>query len=104
MERLGRNLPRRPAATIVGVDYPSTSRQFVLRRYTGASYAAALDLYEADLEGMAGRGYVPVAQSWGWDAQGSAGWLVSGSSWKPGPGILAVTFRRDPVQAPTVER
>ena len=82
---------------------PGGDQPFLLRRYTGASYASALDLYEADLEGMAARGYAPVAQSWGWDAEGSAGWLVSGSHWKPGPGILAVTFRRDPVRATAVE-
>ena len=85
------------------MDHPSAGRQFILRRYTGASYASALDLYEADLEAMAAQGYVPVAQSWGWDAEGSAGWLVSGSHWKPGPGMLAVTYRKDPKPATRVE-
>ena len=70
-------------------------RTFIVRRYTGSSYRGALDQYESDLPGMAAQGYVPVSQSWGWDPVSSAGWLVSGSHWKPGPGILAVTFRRD---------
>jgi hypothetical protein len=72
------------------------SRDVVLRRYGSDSYAETLDAYEADLASMADAGWFPVAQSWGWDAVGSAGWLVSGSHWKPGDGILAVTYRRDP--------
>jgi hypothetical protein len=68
----------------------------VLRRYAAMSFKAALDLYEADLEGMAEAGWYPVATAWGWDTESSAGWLVGGSSWKPGPGTLAVTFRTDP--------
>ena len=72
----------------------ATGSRFVVRRYQAKSYESALDLYEADLEAMADRGYAPVAQSWGWDAVSSAGWLISGSSWKPGPGTLAVTFSR----------
>jgi hypothetical protein len=50
--------------------------------------------YEPDLNAMVDAGFVPVGQVWGWDTQGSAGWLVGGSSWKPGPGTLAVTCRR----------
>lgn len=67
----------------------------LLRRYTGLTYKSALDTYEADLRPMADAGYFPVAQSWGWDTTNSPGWLVGGSSWKPGPGTLAVTYRRD---------
>jgi hypothetical protein len=66
----------------------------LLRRYSGPSFDAALDLYEADMASMAEAGWLPVATVWGWDAEGSAGWLVSGSHWKPGPGTLAVTYRR----------
>lgn len=77
-----------------------TSNQgVVLRRYFADSYAEALTAYEADLLSMASADWYPVAQSWGWDAVGSIGFLVSGSSWKPGPGILAVTYRRDPTVA-----
>ena len=65
----------------------------ILRRYTAVTYESALHAYEADLRGMAESGYFPVAQSWGWDAQSSSGWVVGGSSWKPGIGTLAVTFR-----------
>ena len=67
----------------------------ILRRYSGATYEAALRLYEDDLAGMARAGLFPVGQSWGWDAVSSAGWLISGSSWKPGQGTLAVTYRRE---------
>ena len=70
-------------------------RLVMLRRYQGSTYESALLAYEADLDGLARTGWFPVAQSWGWDATGSAGWLISGSSWKPGPGTLAVTYRRD---------
>ena len=73
----------------------------MLRRYQGSTFEAALLAYEADLDGQAQAGWFPVAQSWGWDAVGSAGWLISGSSWKPGPGTLAVTYRRDAAEAGT---
>jgi hypothetical protein len=68
----------------------------ILRRYPAVTYESALDLYEADLPGMAEAGWVPVGQVWGWDPVGSAGWMISGSSWKPGEGTLAVTYRREP--------
>jgi hypothetical protein len=67
----------------------------LLRRYAGMSYESALNSYEEDLRLMADAGYFPVAQSWGWDTTSSPGWLVGGSSWKPGPGTLAVTYRLD---------
>ncbi len=72
----------------------------VLRRYAAPSYDEALTEYEVDLPRMAGAGWYPVAQSWGWDTVGSAGFLFGGSSWKPGPGTLAVTYRREPRAAP----
>jgi hypothetical protein len=65
----------------------------VMRRYTAMGYESALRAYEADLGGMAESGYFPVGQSWGWDAETSTGFLVGGSSWKPGIGTLAVTYR-----------
>jgi hypothetical protein len=65
----------------------------VVRRYVADSHELALEAYESDLPDMAGAGWFPVAQSWGWDTTSSAGWLVGGSSWKPGPGTLAVTYR-----------
>jgi hypothetical protein len=55
--------------------------EVILRRYTGPSDESALSMY--------------VAQGGGWDATSSPGFLVGGSSWKPGPGTLAVTYRRD---------
>ena len=67
----------------------------ILRRYPGSTFESALSAYEQDLPLMADAGYFPTAQVWGWDAATSAGWLISGSSWKPGPGTLAVTYRRD---------
>ncbi len=70
--------------------------ELLLRRYEARSFGDALDLYEADMAGMTQAGYVPVATTWGWETEGSAGWLVGGSSWRPGPGTLAVTWRRDP--------
>ena len=73
----------------------AAEKQVVLRRYEADSYAAALDIFEADLPGMADAGWFPIGQVWGWDSVGSAGWLISGSSWKPGPGTLAVTYRRE---------
>jgi hypothetical protein len=66
-----------------------------LRRYVGMTYESALDDYERDLSRMAESGWYPVAQSLGWDTTTSSGWLVGGSSWKPGPGTLAVTYRRE---------
>lgn len=45
---------------------------------------------------MAEAGYFPVGQSWGWDIEGDSTVLLGGSSWRPGIGTLAVTFRRDP--------
>ena len=68
----------------------------VLRRYPSYSYESALDAYTADLLPMAEAGYFPVGQSWGWNAEGDATVLLGGSSWRPGLGTLAVTFRRDP--------
>ena len=68
----------------------------LLRRYPAFSYDAALDAYASDLLPMAGAGYFPVGQSWGWDVEGDATVLLGGSSWKPGMGTLAVTYRRDP--------
>ena len=68
----------------------------LLRRYEASHYGTALDAYAADLLPMAEGGYFPVATTWGWDTQGSAGeWFLGGSSWKSGPGTLAVTYRRD---------
>ena len=66
-----------------------------LRRYVGMTYESALNDYERDLPSMAESGWFPVAQSWGWDTMNSGAWLVGGSSWKPGPGTLAVTYRRE---------
>jgi hypothetical protein len=74
----------------------SDSPSIVVRRYEASSYPEALDLYEDDLRSMGDAGWFPVSQSWGWDATGSAGFLLGGSSWKPGPGILAVTYRYEP--------
>ena len=68
----------------------------LLRRYPSYSYESALDAYAADLGSMAENGYFPVATTWGWNAEGDATVLLGGSSWKPGVGTLAVTFRRDP--------
>jgi len=73
----------------------SDSPAVLLRRYTGYTYDSALDSYEADLPGMARDGYFPVGQSWGWDPETSIGFVVGGSSWKPGMGTLAVTYRRE---------
>jgi hypothetical protein len=69
-----------------------------LRRSVSSSFEEALAAYEADLAQMAGAGFVPIAQVWGWDTERSPGWLVGGSSWRPGPGTLAVTFRRERVE------
>jgi hypothetical protein len=68
----------------------------LLRRYPASSYDSALDSYASDLLAMAEAGYFPVGQSWGWDVEGDSALLVGGSSWKPGMGTLAVTYRRDP--------
>jgi hypothetical protein len=76
----------------------------MLRRYQAATFENALEIYEADLPGMAESGWFPVGQVWGWDAVGSAGWLVSGSHWKPGDGTLAVTYRREPRPGPDIQR
>jgi len=75
----------------------------MLRRYPALTYELALDLYEADMVGMAEAGWLPIGQVWGWDAVGSAGFLISGSHWKPGEGILAVTYRREPRTTASVE-
>ena len=69
--------------------------EVTLRRYVAMSFDEALADYEHDLPAMADAGYFPIAQAWGWDTTTSAGWLVGGSSWKPGPGTLAVTYRRE---------
>ena len=71
-----------------------SSSDVVVRRYPGVTFEGALTLYEADLASMADAGWFPIAQVWGWDAVGSYGFLVSGSHWRPGDGILAVTYRR----------
>jgi hypothetical protein len=73
----------------------ASDAQVMLRRYPAGTFDSALEIYEADLPGMAQAGWFPVGQVWGWDTVASAGWLVSGSSWKPGDGTLAVTYRRD---------
>jgi hypothetical protein len=78
---------------------PMSRADVIVRRYPGATFEGALELYEADLASMADAGWFPIAQVWGWDAVGSVGFLVSGSHWKPGQGTLAVTYRRSP--APT---
>jgi hypothetical protein len=80
----------------------ATGSTVMLRRYQAGSFENALEIYEADLPGMAEDGWFPIGQVWGWDAVGSAGWLVSGSHWKPGDGTLAVTYRREPRPAPEV--
>lgn len=77
--------------------------QVMLRRYAALTFVEALDIYEADLPGMADAGWFPVGQVWGWDAVGSAGWLVSGSHWKPGDGTLAVTYRREARAAVSID-
>lgn len=77
--------------------------QLTLRRYPADTFEGALELYEADLPHMAEAGWFPVGQVWGWDAVGSAGWLVSGSHWKPGDGTLAVTYRLEHQLAVGVE-
>ena len=71
----------------------SEATEVVLRRYSAESFELALLAYQADLQSMAAAGWFPIAQVWGWDSTMSAGWLVGGSSWKPGPGTLAVTYR-----------
>jgi hypothetical protein len=80
-----------------------TDAQVALRRYAAGTYEGALDIYEADVPNMAEAGWFPVGQVWGWDAVGSAGWLVSGSHWKPGDGTLAVTYRREPRMTASIE-
>ena len=67
---------------------------YLVRRYADVSFEAAVAAYEAELPGLAEQGYRPVTQVWGWETRTSAGWLVGGSSWKPGPGTLAVTYWR----------
>jgi len=76
----------------------SNEPSVALRRYPADNFAEALTAYEADLPALASAGWYPVAQAWGWDSVGSAGFLFGGSSWKPGPGTLAVTYRRDDPQ------
>jgi len=70
----------------------------LLRRYPSFTDDGALDAYAADMISMAEAGSFPVGQSRGWDPEGSAAVLVGGSSWKPGMGTLAVTYRLDPEQ------
>jgi hypothetical protein len=74
---------------------PAARTAVILRRYPARTFENALDVYEADLAGMTSEGWIPVAQVWGWDPVGSAGWFVGGSHWKPGDGTLAVTYRRE---------
>jgi hypothetical protein len=71
----------------------------LLRRYSGFTYDSALDTCEADLLGMVRAGYFPVGQAWGWDPETSIGFVVGGSSWKPGMATLAVTYRREREEA-----
>jgi hypothetical protein len=65
---------------------------YIVVRYREASFEEAVDAYEADLANLATQGYQPVSQVWGWDTTSSAGWVLGGSSWKPGPGTLVVTY------------
>ena len=81
----------------------TSGSQVIVRRYQAGTFEHALEIYEADLLGMADAGWFPIGQVWGWDAVGSAGWLVSGSSWKPGDGTLAVTYRREPRATASIE-
>jgi hypothetical protein len=76
-------------------------RDVIVRRYYAHSYDEALAFYEEDLASMADAGWYPVASTWGWDTVTSAGVLIGGSSWKPGDGTLAVTYRADPRAAST---
>ena len=73
----------------------AATSELILKRYQAGTFEHALEIYEADLPGMAEAGWLPVGQVWGWDATSSAGWLVSGSHWKPGDGTLAVTYCRE---------
>jgi hypothetical protein len=75
--------------------------QVILRRYSANSYEDALDSFESELQSLAVQGWFPTAQSWGWDAVTSVGFIFGGSSWRPGRGTLAVTYRRD--ESPTVD-
>jgi hypothetical protein len=73
----------------------------LLRRYSGPSVESALSTYGRDLRLTAEAGSFPVALTWGWDSTDSAGFLIGASSWKPGPGTLAVTDRpEDPAPQP----
>jgi hypothetical protein len=67
---------------------------YLVRRYTADSFEEALNAYEANLSDLADLGYWPVSQVWGWDTTSSVGWILGGSSWKPGRGTLAVTYWR----------
>ena len=78
----------------------ANGRDVVVRRYAARTYEEALAFYEEDLDSMADAGWYPVATVWGWDSVGSAGVLFGGSSWKPGDGTLAVTYRPDPRGGP----
>ena len=73
---------------------PTEHGDYLVRRYTGDSFDQAIAAYEAALPDLATLGYRPVSQVWGWDSTLSAGWLFGGSSWKPGPGTLVVTYWR----------
>ena len=71
---------------------PTEYDDYLVRRYTGESFQEAVDAYEASLPALATMGYRPVSQVWGWDTTSSAGWVLGGSSWKPGRGTLVVTY------------
>lgn len=71
-------------------------RRLILRRYQGSSFDSAPHAYEAELDALADAGWYPVASTWGWDTErAGVEWFLGGSSWMPGPGTLAVTFRRE---------
>jgi hypothetical protein len=65
---------------------------YIVVRYREDSFEETVDAYEADLANLASQGYQPVSQVWGWDTTSSAGWVLGGSSWKPGGGTLVVTY------------
>jgi hypothetical protein len=67
---------------------------YLVRRYSADSFIEAVTDYEAALPDLATLGYRPVSQVWGWDTAYSPGWVLGGSSWKPGRGTLVVTYWR----------